>query len=281
MSGKDVVGLSADELKAYIASHSEKDYLLIDVRQPGEYSDAHIPGAMLIPLPTVESRLNTLPADRDMIFYCRSGGRSNAAATLAIENRVTQNPVYHLEGGILSWSGQSRPGFPRVKLFLGQKAPSDAMYTAMEMEKGAWRLYQEILTRYPEAAFADAMAEMAKVEIGHARLCYEFWAPLQSDPAASFTTLFDGLKGDILEGGQDMSEVVAAFPPSDAASCIEIMELALEMETAAYDLYRTVAVDLADTGAGDFLTRIAQAEKDHMRQLADALQKCDSSAKEE
>ncbi len=278
MSGKDVIGLTADELKAYIESHPEEDYLLIDVRQPGEYSDAHIPGATLIPLPTVESRLNNLPAGRDMIFYCRSGGRSHAAATFAIENRVTQNPVYHLEGGILSWSGQSRPGFPRVKFFYGPKSPSDAMYTAMEMEKGAWRLYQQILTQYPGAVFADAIAGMAEVEIGHARLCYEFWAPLQSEPPKSFSAVFDGLKGDILEGGEDISEIVDAFPASDAAGCIEIMELALEMETAAYDLYRTAAVDLADAGAGEFLTRIAQAEKDHMRQLAEALQKCDPVA---
>ena len=59
--------LTADELKILVDTRLEKDYLLIDVRQPSEYERGHIPGARLMPLAEVESRLFTLPSERDLI----------------------------------------------------------------------------------------------------------------------------------------------------------------------------------------------------------------------
>jgi hypothetical protein len=43
--------MSPAELKAYRKEHHEDSYTLLDVRQPGEYEKAHLPGAVLIPLP--------------------------------------------------------------------------------------------------------------------------------------------------------------------------------------------------------------------------------------
>ena len=42
--------ITALELKQFIKSHNEKEYLLVDVRQPDEYTKGHIPGAKFIPL---------------------------------------------------------------------------------------------------------------------------------------------------------------------------------------------------------------------------------------
>ena len=74
------VGLAPDELKSYINSKRESQYLLIDVRQPAEYQIGHLPGAKLMPLMELESKLFSLPADQDLVFYCRTGGRSLTAA---------------------------------------------------------------------------------------------------------------------------------------------------------------------------------------------------------
>ena len=46
-----VGSMDADEAKAFMAGHQEGEYTLLDVRQPGEYEDEHLPGAKLLPLP--------------------------------------------------------------------------------------------------------------------------------------------------------------------------------------------------------------------------------------
>lgn len=66
---KDFTNLSADELRVYLQNNREEDYLLVDVRQPREYSQGHIPGARLLPLGELSARLSELPPDRDITFY--------------------------------------------------------------------------------------------------------------------------------------------------------------------------------------------------------------------
>ena len=59
----------------------------------------HLPGAKLMPLAEVETGVFSLPADRDLIFYCSNGGRSQWAASLAGESEVCQKTVFNLMGG--------------------------------------------------------------------------------------------------------------------------------------------------------------------------------------
>jgi len=61
--------LCANELRQYMQRHHEKEYLLVDVRQPKEYRGGHIAGAHLLPLGELSARLSELPVDRDVIFY--------------------------------------------------------------------------------------------------------------------------------------------------------------------------------------------------------------------
>ena len=46
-----VSSMDAEEAKDYMAKHGEEEYTILDVRQPGEYEDSHLPGAKLMPLP--------------------------------------------------------------------------------------------------------------------------------------------------------------------------------------------------------------------------------------
>jgi rhodanese-related sulfurtransferase len=61
--------MSADEVKDYIATHPEGSYTLLDVRQPEEYEDEHIPGAQLIPLPELADSVSELDTDKPIITY--------------------------------------------------------------------------------------------------------------------------------------------------------------------------------------------------------------------
>lgn len=81
--------------------------VILDVRQPDEYRDAHVAGSKLIPLPELSRRLDELPRDKPIVAICRSGNRSGQAVqTLA---RAGFTNVSNLEGGIIDWQRQGLP----------------------------------------------------------------------------------------------------------------------------------------------------------------------------
>ncbi len=54
---------------------------LVDVRTPAEFADAHVPGAINVPVEQLGGRLGDLGrTDRELVLYCRSGSRSSHAA---------------------------------------------------------------------------------------------------------------------------------------------------------------------------------------------------------
>ena len=109
--------LTADELKVFMDTHGERSYLLIDVRQPLEYERGHLAGATLMPLMEIEADLFSLPPDKNLIFYCTNGGRSQWAASLAAESEVCNEKVYHLMGGLHAWENETLSGYPKVQIF--------------------------------------------------------------------------------------------------------------------------------------------------------------------
>ena len=66
--GADVEAIDRDELRERLA---RGDVLVLDVRPAEEYAAGHIDGARSIPLDELEERLAELPADREIVAYCR------------------------------------------------------------------------------------------------------------------------------------------------------------------------------------------------------------------
>ncbi|WP_066380444.1 MULTISPECIES: rhodanese-like domain-containing protein [unclassified Anabaena] len=79
---------------------------LIDVREPSEYAEEHIPGAKLFPLSSLQPQQITSQGE-PIVLYCRSGNRSGQAANKLIAAGL--NNVYHLRGGLPTWKAA---GFP-------------------------------------------------------------------------------------------------------------------------------------------------------------------------
>ena len=80
--------------------------VVIDVRQPDEYDEGHVPGARLIPLAEVGQRLDEVPAGAEVLVVCRSGGRSlKAAEVMAAAGRQAVN----VAGGTLAWIEAGHP----------------------------------------------------------------------------------------------------------------------------------------------------------------------------
>ena len=89
-----------DEVRQIIKTQSTSEYCLLDVRQPAEYEQGHIPGAKLVPLGDLQSNLDKVPADRMTIIYCRSGSRSRSGVGIlngAVFIKLSEEEVRHLE----------------------------------------------------------------------------------------------------------------------------------------------------------------------------------------
>lgn len=81
---------------------NEKDFFLVDVREPEELLDTgFIPGAVNIPVGKIKTDFNTLPKTGKLVIYCRSGRRSADVAHFLAEKGFAN--VYNLEGGMMGW----------------------------------------------------------------------------------------------------------------------------------------------------------------------------------
>lgn len=81
----------------------QQDIVLLDVREQEEYDTGHIPGAVLLPVGTIdaESAAAVIPEkDTVILVYCRSGNRSKTAAAALAQLGYTG--IYEF-GGINSW----------------------------------------------------------------------------------------------------------------------------------------------------------------------------------
>jgi rhodanese-related sulfurtransferase len=81
--------------------------LLIDVRQPEEWSAGHAPNARLIPLGSLPRRLTDIPRDQDVLFICRSGNRSGSAQRQLLQLGYEQ--VFNVSGGMNAWASAGLP----------------------------------------------------------------------------------------------------------------------------------------------------------------------------
>jgi adenylyltransferase/sulfurtransferase len=90
----------------------EKDFLLIDVREPNEHDIVSIPGAVLIPKNEflMGDALTKMPTDKQIVLHCKVGGRS--AEVLAAVKGAGFKDAIHVGGGILAWVSQIEPDKP-------------------------------------------------------------------------------------------------------------------------------------------------------------------------
>lgn len=269
MNNVDIKNLSTEELKSYLDTHNERDFILIDVRQPEEYARIHIPGAQLIPFSLLESRLDELHGGKEVIFTCRSGMRSRAAATLALEKLGDSAKIYNHSGGVLGWSGKTLSNFPRVQALGIPNDFDDMLLTGIDLEKGAWNFYKSVLEKFPDEPFSDAIEYLSLAESDHAEALYRLLSQ-RKDDLPVFDDLFMSMKGDILEGGAKLQDVLALLNQVEGNDPVAILEMALDVEYSAYDLYRHGAEMVSDPEVKRILYGIANGEKAHMKKLAEA-----------
>jgi rhodanese-related sulfurtransferase len=78
------------------------DAVLVDVREENEWQEAHIPGAILMPLSTFDPTQIPDPQGKHLVFHCRSGRRCGMAAEIAVNSGYT-GVIKRMQGGFLAW----------------------------------------------------------------------------------------------------------------------------------------------------------------------------------
>lgn len=82
------------------------DTAVIDVREPSEYLTGHVPGATLMPMGQLPSRLAELDRSRPVYVVCGSGNRSAAMTDLLV---TAGYDAYSVAGGTAAWARSGRP----------------------------------------------------------------------------------------------------------------------------------------------------------------------------
>ena len=92
--------ISQEEAKAMMDTQV---VIILDVREQDEYDSGHIPGAVLLPVGTIDetTAAEVIPEkDSTVLVYCRSGNRSKTASAALAELGYTN--IYEF-GGINTW----------------------------------------------------------------------------------------------------------------------------------------------------------------------------------
>lgn len=103
----DVQDIQPDELQALLQSGNGDRPLVVDVREPWEFEQGHIPGAVLIPLGDLGRSVDDLDPQQPVAVVCATGSRSQSAAALFGQKGF--ETVYNVVGGTMRWLQRGLP----------------------------------------------------------------------------------------------------------------------------------------------------------------------------
>jgi rhodanese-related sulfurtransferase len=106
-AGNTTAALPKEISVAEAAAMREAGAFMLDVRQPEEWIEVHMPGSTLIPLDQLSARLSEVPRDREIVVVCRSGNRSQQGRDILLQAGFGQ--VTSMAGGLRQWAAAGLP----------------------------------------------------------------------------------------------------------------------------------------------------------------------------
>ncbi|OGQ98244.1 MAG: hypothetical protein A2505_10625 [Deltaproteobacteria bacterium RIFOXYD12_FULL_55_16] len=259
--------LSVTQAREYMEARGAEAYQLLDVRQPREYEEGHLAGAILIPLKELPGRLGELKKEKPVIVYCAVGGRSKAAAQLLGGQDFAE--VYDLTGGIKAWQGEQARGPEEagLEVFTGQEDYEDGLSLAYAMEEGLREFYRLMAGLAQDEEARQLFTRLMGFEDLHkARLLGEYRQTHEPEAVPNKTT------PGLMEGGGRMEDFLAKAETRLHREQ-DILKLAMTLETQALDLYSRMAQKSTRQEVRAFFLRLADEEKAHLGFLAEELNK--------
>jgi sulfur-carrier protein adenylyltransferase/sulfurtransferase len=256
--------MDALEARSFLAGKTPQEVTVLDVRQPGEYEEGHIPGAKLIPMAVLTDSLDEIDPANPVLVYCAIGGRSRIAAqTLAGKG---YEHVINLSGGFKAWNGQAAYGAEEagVDIFAELDSVESILATAYSLEEGLRDFYLRMLDRVQDEKIKSVFRLLADIEIKHKdRLFAEYTRLTGKDDRGAFECRF---VTPLMEGGMTTEEYMDRFKP-DFGSPVDVISLAMSIEAQALDLYIRSAAWTQNDDNRALLEQIASEEKVHLERL--------------
>jgi|GEM_PF-1300712 len=268
--------LSSNEVKSILDEDREGGVLLLDVRQPVEYEECHLPGAVLMPLDELESRRDELYRElysgRKTIIYCRSGKRSMAAAIALCDLGLKDLSI--LEGGLNSWSFKTLKGKQEKKpRIIGKSANiKDVLVIAIKIEKKAYDFYVAARDRVRIEAARTMFPQLAEVELSHMRRLFlrltgEIPESADLSHIDQYLQQFDReSKGANIEVSDVLMQVEKEYTKE-----VDVLESAIQKEYMANDFYKRAASVVDDEDVRSLLHGLSHDERGHAATLLNQL----------
>ena len=259
-----------DDAEDFISQHAEGTYTLLDVRQPLEYEDEHLPGADLIPLPELLDSLKGLDPEKPIIVYCAVGGRSRMAAQLLANQDFKK--VFYLEGGMEAWEGPAAEG-PRefhLRFVRGDETPQEIIELSYTMERGLKSFHETVRSRATDAELVELLGHLIRAEESHMRRLLEVSTKWGMDPD-QVGAFQENLESKVMEGGINIEEFLAKNE-SFLQTVPGVIDVAMMVETQALDIYLRMATESSNPATREVLFEIAEEEKAHLRALGSVLE---------
>jgi len=263
-----VQNASVENVRTMLETTRQGELTLLDVRMEPEYEEFHVPGATLLPLPDLPDRLDEIDRAKPVVVYCRSGGRSAAAARLLAGAGFPR--VVNMLGGIMAWQGAAASGPPDSGLTLlsGRETPREILLAALGMEAALGTFYSKLADAAADVETRAAFNQLAGFEERHLHRVHTLYHRETGEKTA-LETLLSGAS-TVLEGGrpgEDFLKLLGGNPESPA----EALELASSVEAQALDLYSRLSQLASHPDSAALFTTLAQEEKAHLRAVSNLL----------
>ncbi len=248
--------------------HRPDDFILLDVRQEGEYEEFHLPGARLVPLVDLPDRLEDIPDDRPVIIYCAAGGRSMAAASLLEGQGFSE--VINMVGGVMAWQGHGAFGPMELGMvaFVGTETPGQIIFKAYAMENSLQEFYVLRADLAETKERIELFMELAGYEDRHKDVLFELYGKrVDSVPDRDNFELMalESVK-NLSEGGINISAFLEEHGEAFDGD-LGVLQFAAMVEAQALDFYLRCAARAVNSETEAVLQLLAREEKAHLRLL--------------
>jgi rhodanese-related sulfurtransferase/rubrerythrin len=260
-----VQSFNSTEAKSYISNNEAGSYTLLDVRQPEEYNGQHIPGAKLIPIADIGTRIEELDPLKPTLVYCAIGGRSRVAAQMLAGKGFKE--VYNLSGGIKAWNSQTAFGPEEfgIDLFSGNESPEESLVVAYSLEEGLRDFYLGMMNKVQDEKARRLFEKLSKIEVKHQDRIFSQYLELSGEDI-SREVFARKIVVPAMEGGLTTDEYLAKYP-LDPEVTSEVVSMAMAIEAQALDLYQRASEHASNEKSKELLLQIADEERTHLQQL--------------
>ncbi|MCP5109191.1 MAG: hypothetical protein GY950_37770 [bacterium] len=272
---KPVETIKPDAARSMIKGKKPDEICILDVRQPKEYEQGHIPGAVLIPIAELPDRLGELNPETPTIVYCAIGGRSRAGASILQDAGFAE--AYNLKGGFNVWNGLSADGPPETGMayFKDLDNVEEILILAWVLEEGSRCFYQRMTDITGDDETKELYNALAMEEVNHQStikgLYYEITGTAEDTSTPFQIGKLPGNKMEQLMEGQLRTEEVLAWARRHSPA--EVLDFAIAMEAKLYDLYMRMEKKYPEPTVNKVYSTLAEEEKKHLDLFTSLLEK--------